>query len=123
MNVDIPAFAMEVRGRALAGVGLRDGDSVWIEPTSIAQSGDVVLARVLRGGRSELRLCRLLRRRSGRAYLATQPAGRPQTLACTTFEIIGSVTSALCRMASRRPAEDARPALRLAAARALPVGS
>ena len=99
----IPPFSVEVRDETLRGVGLRDGDTAWINPQVLPRECDVVLARIEgRTGAASLRLCLLLRGRSGAVYLATQPTRRPRRLPHTRFEVIGPATGAICQLRSRQ---------------------
>jgi SOS-response transcriptional repressor LexA len=99
----IPPFAVEVRDETLRGAGLRDGDTAWINPQMLPREHDVVLARIEgRKGLASLRLCLLLRGRSGVVYLAIQPTRRARRLPHARFEIIGPATGAICRLSSRQ---------------------
>jgi SOS-response transcriptional repressor LexA len=101
-TANVPAFATEVRGDALLGAGLRDGDLAWVDPHAPARPGDLVLVRVdARRATPRLQLCRLLTNPSGARYLAIHPTPRPQPLQLCDFEVIGRVTGTVCQLDSR----------------------
>jgi hypothetical protein len=104
-HIDIPAFEAEVRGAALAAIGLVDGDLAWVDPQVTARVGDAVLARVRRGRRWHLQFGRLIRPHGRRVYLSlSEPTHPSAPLHAARFEVVGAVISAVVQL--RRPMVD-----------------
>lgn len=64
-------FALEVKGDSMIGIGINDGDVVVIRETSVAQTGDIVVAQV---DGYEATLKRLLHKGNAIALEAANPA-------------------------------------------------
>jgi SOS-response transcriptional repressor LexA len=87
-------FGVMVKGESMAGRGIHDGDTVWVNPDLPYRIGRVVLALVVAeaGGEASMLVKTYVRDAGGEPYLVSETGDHAQQrVVCWEFKVIGPI--------------------------------
>ncbi len=84
-------FGVVVKGESMAGRGIHDGDTVWVNPERPYAVGKVVLALASVEGEAGMVVKTYGRKDVGDCLVSEPAEGPPSTFVCREFNVIGPV--------------------------------